>query len=351
MLVGRSRKGAMSLVAVVVGVGLVALALVDVYVTTIAAAAGGGPFTRAVSAGVRRTALALPHRDVHRRLQRSGHAVLLTVVFGWLLLIWGGFALLFLSDPNSVMNSSTVEPADVVAKLAYAAGALAGAGAGYVATSGGWEFINNLAALVGLTWAALTLTYLLQVVTAASKRRAMAVRILGIADDPVTMAAAGAADRELGLLGQHLTALAEEVALVARYHHALPVLSYFHVGERHASVEIAVAVLDEALTVLEARDGGVPHAAVGPMRAAIGELLDTLPSPDGAPPPVPADSELERAGLQLDPDRLARYAEQLSERRRRLRWLVEGRGWDWSADVLVRSRDGVASRTPRHPEP
>lgn len=325
----------MSVAAAVVGVGLIALALVDVYVTTIAAGAGGGPLTRAISSGVRRTALVLPRRDVHRRLQMSGHAVLLAVVFGWLLLIWGGFALLFLSDPHSVMNSATTQPAGVVAKLAYAAGALAGAGAGYVATSGGWEFINNAAALVGLAWAALTLAYVLQVVTAASKVRAMAIRILGIADEPVAMAAAGAGDRELGLLGQHLTTLAEEVALVARYHHALPVLTYFHVRERHASIEIAVAVLDEALTVLEARDDEVPRPAVGPMRAAIGELLATIRPPVDPPPPLPPASELDRAGLDVDPERLRQHADQLSERRRRLRALVESRGWDWSADVLL----------------
>ncbi|MBW3665253.1 MAG: hypothetical protein KY469_19335 [Actinobacteria bacterium] len=325
----------MATVPVVIGAGLIGLALFDVYVTTIAAAAGGGPFTRGLSVAIARLATGLPHRDIHRRLQRSGHVVLVAVVIGWLVLIWGGFVLLFLSDPSSVMNSTTTQNAGIVAKLAYAAGALAGAGAGYVATSGGWEFVNNAAALIGLSWAALTLTYLFQVVTAASKRRALAIRILGVADDPVAMAAAGAGEPDLGLLGQHLTTLAEEVALVARYHHALPVLPYFHTVERHAAIEVAVAVVDEALTILHARDGGVPTAAVGPMRAAIGELLGSVRlTEEHRDPPLPATERLDAEGVTVDPAELRAHADELSTRRRRLRALVEDRGWDWSADVL-----------------
>lgn len=277
--------------------------------------------------------MVLPHRDVHARLQLSGHLILVAVVLGWLLLIWGGFALLFASDPASVVDGTTSRPTDVVTKLAYAAGALAGAGAGYVSSSGGWQFANNLAALAGLTWAALTLTYLFQVVTAASQRRAMSIRVLGISDDPVAMAAVGPGRPDLGLLGQHLITLAEEVALIARYHHALPVLVYFHVGERDAAIEVAVAVLDEALT-LEAVGDHTP-AATGPMRAAIGELLASVDVGDdvGEPPPA-AGSRLAAFGLPLSEQELAAAVDHLSHRRRKLRAFVQDRGWDWSRDVL-----------------
>lgn len=323
----------LSWVARLGGVALVVVALADIYVTTIAAAGGGGPVTRVLSQGLWRARKRLPARDRHRSMQRIGHVILVAVVLTWLVLIWGGFTLLFLSEPASVIDGTTKQPAGVVAKLGYATGGLAGAGAAYLAGSGGWVLLNNLAAVTGLTWAALTLTYLFQVVTAASHGRALALRILGIAEDPVTMAAVGSGRRGLGPLGQHLSTTAQDVALMARYHQALPVLTYFHVSERRAAIEIAICVMDEALTVLAASDPDT-EAVRRPMRIAIGEFLRTSDLWEDVPvPPAPDWQRLREAGVTVDRSQVEEETRASSDRRRKLHALAKQRAWDWDTDV------------------
>lgn len=316
------------------GALLIATALVDLYLTAIAAAGGGGPVTRLLSWSLWRAAVAVPFGSVHRRLQGAGHLILIAVVLAWLVLIWSGFALWFLSEPASVISSTSKQPAGLVAKLAFTAGALAGAGAGFVASSGGWEALNNLAAILGLSWATLTLTYLLQVVTAASQRRALALRILGIADDPVAMAAIGAGRDDLGQLGQHLTNITQDVALMARYHEALPTLRHFHTGRRLDAIEIGLAVLDEALTILAAAHRGLPPVA-RPMRTAIHEFLRTTNEHVDAPAPEPPPlARLRESGIDVGEERLHRATEAVTDHRRALHALLRQRGWSWEADVL-----------------
>lgn len=327
----------LSWIARVVGTGLIALALADIYVTTIAAASGGGPVTRVLSRALWVGRMRVPARNRHQSMQRMGHAILVVVIITWLAMIWGGFALLFLSEPASVIDGTTKEPAGVVAKLGYATGGLAGAGAAYVAGSGGWVLLNNLAAVIGLTWAALTLTYLFQVVTAASHERALALRILGIADDPVSMAAVGSGQPALGPLGEHLSATAQGVALMARYHQTLPVLTYFHVGERRAAIEVAICVLDEALTILAVSDPDT-QAIRRPMRVAVGEFLRTSEAWESASVPATPDPErLSQEGVTVNPAELDEHLTQNTERRRKLHAIAQQRNWDWDTDISRRS--------------
>lgn len=51
---------------------------------------------------------------------------------------------------------------------------------------------------------------------------------------------------------------------MARYHLALPILHCLHLGRRSASIEIALAVLDEAVTIIEAVDDGQHGRSPGP---------------------------------------------------------------------------------------
>lgn len=211
------------------------------------------------------------------------------VLLTWVLAMVAGWALLFNGDDAAVVDSSSQAPADVVAKIAYAAGALAGAGAGYTASTGGWQLANNVAALCGLALFTLAISYLLQVVTAATQKRALALHISGLGAGPAEIAAAGAGQPSLVSIGSQITSLTTQPALIARQHLALPVLHYLHVGDPNAAIELAVARLDDALTVIESGLPGDHAAVVRPARLAIDDYLRTIsiPDADGAVPPGP----------------------------------------------------------------
>lgn len=107
-----------------------------------------------------------------------GYGILVGIVLSWVGTLWLGLTLAFLSDPNAVVDASTQQPASSIARAGYAMGALAGAGASYVAGNGWWVLLNNAGAVLGLGAVTLTLTYLFQVVSATSHKRALALQIL-----------------------------------------------------------------------------------------------------------------------------------------------------------------------------
>jgi hypothetical protein len=317
------------------GMLLLVLAVFDILWTVVASARGSGPFTHRFSL----VAWQLGKRwasDRHGRLEFVGYTTLLGIVLFWVATLWLGLTLAFLSDVGAVVQASSQQPAGWIARAGYAMGALAGAGAAYVAGSGPWVLLNNTGAVLGLGAVTLTITYLLQVVSATSQQRALALQVLGIADTPVALARLGLGQPQLGVLGTHLNHLSSDVALLARNHLVLPVLDYLHFGKRTAAVEVALAVLEDALTIVETADPEHSRGLTGPVRLAITEYLETTPLARGKaePPPVPDLAELAEAEPG-SPDRQC-FADAFADRaeqRTRLAYLLEQNGWSWRRDV------------------
>ncbi len=313
------------------GMLLIALAVFDMLWTVVATARGAGPFTRVLTRGLWRLG-ANRARGRHTLLEFLGYASLVGVVLAWVAAMWGGLTLAFLADSAAVLDASSQQPASAVARAGYAMGGLAGAGAAYVAGSGGWVLLNNAASVLGLALVTLTLAYLFQVVTATLHKRALALRIFGIAETPAEMANLGLGQRQLGALGSHLVSLSEDVAQLARSNLVLPVLNYMHVGKRNAAIEVALAVLDDALTIVEGAEPRDSRGITGPVRLAIDEFLDTAPI-DGAhsqDPPMPQLACVVSAEAGAPDQQCFRDAFARQRRRRvRLEALLEQNGWQW----------------------
>ena len=123
--------------------------------------------------------------------------------------------------------------------------------------------------------------------------------------------------------------------MVSRYHLAFPVVSYLHAPYRISSIEVAVAVLDEALLMIAASGQDDP-GLTRPVRQAIGEFLKTVDIvADDAEAPPAQSLELLR-GPRANPSearRLEEIASDTAPRRARLRAVVEQNGWRWESDV------------------
>ena len=317
------------------GMVVMTMAVIDLLWTVIAVGRGSGPITGLAIQVVWRVTVGRRPHGRHGRLEAAGYLSVVTVLAVWVVALWLGLTLTFLAQPDAVLRSGSESPASALARAGYAAGALAGAGAAYVAGSGGWVLLNNAAAVLGLTVATLSVTFLFQVVSATTQERALSMSILGIGASPAEVASAGLGRSQLGALGQQLTGIVQPLAMVSRYHLALPVVSFMHPRSRSDAIEVAVAVLDEALNIVEAAGQDDP-GITRPVRQAIDAYITTVHvrSPVGEPPPAPPMDLLGEGGLAEPADhRVKAVLAALEERRARLLTIVEQRGWRWEADV------------------
>lgn len=177
-------------------------------------------------------------RAGHQRRSLAAVAATVPVLAAWVLLPLAGFTCMFLSEVDAVIDSSAGTLTSALGRLAYAAGGLAGAGASLVAGSAGWQLVNNASAIIGLTVAALAVTFVLQVVTSVTGGRAMAADVSALGTTPAEAVAAGLRS-DVEAFRSQLTAISSQVSLAAESHLAFPMIGYFHSADAETSVPIA----------------------------------------------------------------------------------------------------------------
>lgn len=310
------------------GVAVVLAALADLVLTTIRVGDRRGPITAGVARAVWQAALM--GRPGHQRRSLAGVVVTVAVLLAWVGLLLVGFACMFLSETNAVIDSSSGTPASAMGRFAYAAGGLAGAGASLLAGGAGWQLVNNASALVGLTVAALAVTFVLQVVSSVTGERAMAAEVAGLGTTPADAVAAGVRS-DPGTLRNQMTSIASQVSFAAESHLAFPMLEFFHSTDADTSVVVAVARYNEMLLLLQHIAPGQNETTVRIGRSAVDRFVETSgakPHSTAEVPPLPALGPLMDVADVSGPDLRQRFASE-SERRSRLHALVQHAGWTW----------------------
>ena len=335
-----------SVLCVVAGALTIGLVSRDVVATTLTLAEGAGPLTRRVLTGGWRQVLRLHRRREDGRarlLTAAGPMLMVGTVVLWVTVFWAGWSLVFIGS-GSVADASTGRPASVADAVYYAGYAVSSLGVGdFVATTSGWRVLTAAAAFSGLALLTLSITYLFSVMSAVVSRRSLATQLRALGDTAQDIVLGSwDGDRFSPVLTQQLLQLPGQLAAVAEQHLAYPVLHFFRSRRPEASPPLAIARLDDALLLLQsavAEPVRPPGAAVVPVRRVIDRYVSTATAgraqdPGGAeaPPPAPAVDRLARAGVPLaDPRELRRAIEEATQRRARLRRLVEDAGWDWEA--------------------
>lgn len=324
------------------GVFLIVFVFVDVFTTTLATH-GAGPLTARLTRLAWRLALAL-HRRLpghgHRLLSVMGVALLLLALVLWLALLWLGWGLVFLADPDAVVTATTRLPADLTSRAYFVGYALLTLGMGdYVPQGGLWQLLTAVASFTGLFLVTLSITYFLPVVQAAVEKRRLAATIHHLGTAPGVLVRQAWDGQGFEGLGTYLADLAQAISLHTERHLAYPILHYFHSNTLHTALEPALATLDEALLLLA--HGVAPQArpapaVVEPPRRAITHFLETLghgfiQPAEEAPPPPPLTA-LQAAGVPVVAMEVFAAAMGLEAPRRcLLRGYVEDGGWRWPA--------------------
>src|SRR5690606_37385708 len=296
------------------------------------------PFTSRLTSWIWRTFRFIIPDGRHKALSLAGPFILVVTVFSWIFFIWLGWTLMFYSDPDSLKLSDQTFTPNFTDAAWYVAYVMFTVGNGdFLPTDGVWQIVSALVAFTGMAMVTLSITYLLQVISAVNNKRAFASEVTGIgktAEDFVikqwTGEGFGAIELQLNTLSGHLAILNEQ-------HLSFPILHYYHAARMEKSMDMAIPILDDAINIIKL---GMeekylpPKTILSSLEQAIESFLITVHSafikPSNNVPPGPRLSKVESEGIPvISEEEFFTKLKNEQERRKLILGLVNNGSWRW----------------------
>lgn len=319
-----------------IGVLIVAIAVFDLYSTTVTFG-GSGFLSRWVTRPLWNLLLRIHSRaENHKLLSLGGPLLLLLLFFMWFGLSWLGWFLIFSGDEMAVVQATTKRPASWIERLYFVGYTLTTVGYGdFVPEASGWRIASTFAGLNGFFLITMSVTYFLPVVSAVVEKRQIATVIASIGTSPSSLVDNSFERGEFQSLAEQLQELNWRIAGIAEKHMAYPVLHYFHPENKDASLPIALVRLDEALSVIQYAFPELPHGnrqfratqtVVDNFLDAIESTMLTRSTELPSLPKLNAIAALSQAQRGVGDVECGMRSQQ---RRGRLLAYVREDGWDW----------------------
>ena len=304
---------------------------------------GAGPVTKHVSGWIGRVMLVMHcrFRASRKVITKTGLFIVVATTFAWSILLWLGWALIFSSDPNSIVPTEAgADSPTFLTRMYYTGCSITTLGTpDYRPNGRAWELATVLAGGSGYLLIGVAIAYVVPVVTATTQKRQVAQNIWSLGKNPAEIISRAWNGVDTTALGPHLVSLSSMLALLGESHLTYPVLHYFHSSKRSSAIAPNVAALDEAITILECglQSGcSLDVPALGAARESITQFLATLQTAlvetTTADPPEPSLAALRDVGVPaVDDDLFKKALKPLAARRRLLLTLVLNEGWTWEA--------------------
>ncbi|UQD55279.1 potassium channel family protein [Flavobacterium sp. K5-23] len=301
---------------------------------------GAGFISKRLSKSIWSTLLIINKKTGRKKILELGGAVILvSILINWLLLIWISASLLFISNPDSLMNVETNTPTTVVNKIFYTGYTLSTLGLGDMEPEGNfWELLTAILSFTGLILISIAITYLIPVVSAEITKRKISVYINTLGSTVEEILLNYWNGKDFKDLEQPFISLVDSIILHAQNHKAYSVLHFFHSSDRKEAFVLNLTNLDETLTVLLYNISEEQRPAkniIIRLRKAISSYLITLPAtfitPGKDTPPILILTALENKGIKIiTGETVDLKYEKLRTRRRLLLSLIKDDGWKWS---------------------
>jgi hypothetical protein len=301
---------------------------------------GAGFITKRLSKSIWSLLLSINKRMGRRKVLEIGGAVILvSILINWLLLIWLSASLLFISQPDSLMNVETNSPTTVVNKIFYTGYTLSTLGLGDMEPEGNfWDILTAILSFTGLILISIAITYLIPVVSAEIAKRKISVTINTIGGSVEEMLLNYWDGKDFKELERPFFPLIDSIISHAQNHKAYSVLHFFHSSDRREAFVLNITNLDELLTVLLlniSEEQRPSHNILIRLRKAISSYLITLPAtyitPGKKTPPTLVLTTLKDKGIKIiSGEKVDLDYEKLRTRRRLLLSLIEDDGWEWA---------------------
>lgn len=269
------------------GALVLAITLLDVFLTVLYARAGSGLLAPRLARGVWRLLHALSGRGKRGVLDYCGPLQLVALVVMWgVLLAFGAALLVHPGLGTGVRSGSGSTDTDFITALLVGGSSMSIVGASdYGPASPGYKLLFLFHSLVGMSVTSLTITYIMQVYTAVRSRNTLGLMLHGqsgeTGDAAELIARWGPRGRFDGGYN-NLSTIAADMAAIKETHHFYPVLFYFRFEDVfYAPPRFLLVALDAAAllrTALDPRELGwlQESAALTELEKASAMLLHTL---------------------------------------------------------------------------
>lgn len=327
----------LQLLLLIAGIVLLVVTVTDLLWTTLWVEGGAGPLTGLLLVGGWQ-ALRWAGRFDARIRTLAGPLILTGGLLAWVLLLWTGWTLIFASSTDAITDTLRSNPLSWTDWFYYAGYTIFTLGNGdFAPQEGPWQIITIIATGTGMLLITLSVSYILNVLSAVTQKRAFASGVTGLGETGIDIVQTSWNGERLTGLDLPLNTFTSQLNTLTSNHKAYPILHYFHSKQPDQSPIVAIVILHETLNFLQYGLASRSHPRATILknaRASIDSYLATLKSAfiepaDHSPPPPNLDA-LRDNGLPITSEEEFRTVlDEQEEQRQILLGLVESDARDW----------------------
>lgn len=322
----------------IAGILLTIWGIVEGLWTTIWVDGNSAPFTSRLTTWIWKFFRVIISKKNHKLLSLAGPVILAITVLCWILFLWFGWTFLFYADPESILVKSTNSSPDFSDCFWYVAYTMFTVGNGDFTPQGDvWQVVSSLVAFTGMSMVTLSITYILQVISAVTNKRAFSSQVTSIGKTSEEFVIKQWTGDSFGAIELQLNSLSNQLAVLNEQHLAFPILHYYHAVRLEKSQDVAIAILDDALTLIKLGVEKKSHPAetiLSSTRQSVDSFLTTVKMAFIRPaknlPQAPDISQLEKKGVPVIPGQeFYEKLEKESDRRKLISGLINNGAWHW----------------------
>lgn len=250
----------MNVLAQVVGVILILLALIDIYLTVLHPRVDSSllsvPIARATWQLFRCVARTIVPKKRHQLLSYGGPTIVVVIVAAWVLLLILGFALISWTGLGTAIQASQGQtPTDFITALYYSSFSLTTLGTGdLVPQTSVHRLLVVLEAALGFSTFTLTITYILSVYSALTRRNTFALSLhhrTNNTADSAELLARLAAGNNLNNIQQDISNMARDLIYLLESQNTYSVLLYFRFRQTYYALPRIMYLSMDVVTLIK----------------------------------------------------------------------------------------------------